>query len=636
MRKVRAGAWVVLLALAGAQAWSARFYATPDGVSYMDISDAVLSGQWRELLNAYWSPLYPALIGMLRAVLRPSAYWEFGVAHLLNFLLFVASLVGFEYFVASLRELGRTQWNKPGLDTTWGAIGAYAIFGVFTLMMTPLILPTPDLLVSAASFFVFGALLRLRYDMGVGRAGVVLGIALAAGSLAKSFVIPWAGVCIVTAFVALRGRALRPAFLAAGVWLLAVLPWTIGLSAKYGHVTFGDTGRLTYVWYVNRIESPSAKLMPHAAATPATDSVLRGIAITPDAPGTNPVWYDPARWYDDLHPSFSLARQLSVIGILGAEYIASLAPMFLVIAFWLIAAGREGVAEWWRRTWPVVVPSLAALFAYSLVLVTTRYVAPFYMTLLLVVMCGATWPERIPPTRMLLAVGIPLILMVATPNPGKPTAFVNAAVSSVAFVWLVRRRSTAVQIAAGVIGSILVRTLQAGGDMRWVGVTSVLMILAYWLIGRHADQREEQALTSRIVRRTLVAACSVIVFSVAALKYADSLSQERPDPAEPNDNWFAAGRASTAGIGPGSRIALVGSPFEAYWVRVARAKLVAVVPPPSMRGFVELPADRRQRLYDEFARAGADFIVVQLANLPEGADRSWMPIQFIGWVKKVR
>jgi hypothetical protein len=35
MRQVRAGAWVVLLALAGAQAWASRFYPTPDGVAYM-------------------------------------------------------------------------------------------------------------------------------------------------------------------------------------------------------------------------------------------------------------------------------------------------------------------------------------------------------------------------------------------------------------------------------------------------------------------------------------------------------------------------------------------------------------------------------------------------------------------------
>jgi len=55
-----------------------------------------------------------------------------------------------------------------------------------------------------------------------------------------------------------------------------------------------------------------------------------------------------------------------------------------------------------------------------------------------------------------------------------------------------------------------------------------------------------------------------------------------------------------------------------------------------MEEFVRLPVERRQRLYDELARAGADYIVVQLANPPEGTDRSWMPIEHIGWVKKVR
>lgn len=636
MKKVRAGAWVVLLALAGAQAWSARFYATPDGVSYMDLSDAVLSGHWRELLNAYWSPLYPALIGLLRAVFHPSAYWEFGVAHLLNFLLFAASLLGFEYFIGALRELGRTQWNKPGLDTPAGTIGAYAIFAVFTLMMTPLVLPTPDLLVSAASFFVFGALLRLRYDRSTSRAGLALGLALAAGSLAKSFVIPWAGVCILTACLALRGRAMRPAIVATGLWLLAVVPWTIGLTAKYGHLTFGDTGRLTYVWYVNRVESPSSKAMPRAAGTPATDSILQGTAVTPNAPGTNPVWYDPARWYGDLHPQFLLSRQLSVIGILGAEYIASLAPTFLVIAFWLIAAGRVSAGEWWRRTWPVVVPALAALLAYSVVLVTTRYVAPFYMALLLAVMCGATWPDRIPPTRMLLALGVPLILMVATPSPGTAMALVNAAVGAVAFAWLARRFGAGVKIAAGIAGAFVVRSMQPFADLRWVSSMSVALILAYWFIARAAEQRDEQPQTSILMRRGLVSVCAVIVLSVAILKYVDSLSQERPAGVGLNDNAFAAGRAATAGIGAGSKIALVGTPFEAYWVRVARAKIVAVVPPPRMGDFVTMPVERRQRLYDEFARAGADYIVVQLANPPEGSDRSWMPIQYIGWVKKVR
>ena len=49
---------------------------------------------------------------------------------------------------------------------------------------------------------------------------------------------------------------------------------------------------------------------------------------------------------------------------------------------------------------------------------------------------------------------------------------------------------------------------------------------------------------------------------IIILKYVNSLSPERPAGSGANDNAFAAERAATAGIGVGSRIALVGTPFE--------------------------------------------------------------------------
>src|SRR6476661_8733588 len=129
MKSTRAGAWIILLLLAGFQAWSARFYASPDGVSYLDLSDAVVTGNFRELFNAYWSPLYPVLISVLRVIVRPTPYWEFGVVHLLNWLLFVLSLAGFEYFLAGIRINGGREATV--LQSRWGLIGAYALFGAF-------------------------------------------------------------------------------------------------------------------------------------------------------------------------------------------------------------------------------------------------------------------------------------------------------------------------------------------------------------------------------------------------------------------------------------------------------------------------------------------------------------------------
>src|SRR5205085_3133246 len=63
-RPTRIVAWAVLLALAAFQAYAHRYVIGPDGVSYLDLSDAVVTGHWSRLLNLYWSPLYPVLIGI--------------------------------------------------------------------------------------------------------------------------------------------------------------------------------------------------------------------------------------------------------------------------------------------------------------------------------------------------------------------------------------------------------------------------------------------------------------------------------------------------------------------------------------------------------------------------------------------
>jgi len=90
-RRTRIVAWIVILAIAAYQAYAQRFVIGPDGISYLDLSDAVTTGEWSRLLNLYWSPLYPFLVGILRLVF-PSAYWEIAVAHLLNFGLFAGSI----------------------------------------------------------------------------------------------------------------------------------------------------------------------------------------------------------------------------------------------------------------------------------------------------------------------------------------------------------------------------------------------------------------------------------------------------------------------------------------------------------------------------------------------------------------
>jgi hypothetical protein len=55
--------WSIVVLAGAVQAITTRFYVNPDGVSYINLSDAYFRGDWSAGVNSYWSPLYPFLIG---------------------------------------------------------------------------------------------------------------------------------------------------------------------------------------------------------------------------------------------------------------------------------------------------------------------------------------------------------------------------------------------------------------------------------------------------------------------------------------------------------------------------------------------------------------------------------------------
>jgi hypothetical protein len=106
MRRIRVVAWVVILSIAVFQAYAQRYAVSPDGISYLDLSDAVVTRDWRRLVNLYWSPLYPALIGVARAVFGASAAREVPLVHAVNLVSFIAMFVAFEYMLGHTRSGG--------------------------------------------------------------------------------------------------------------------------------------------------------------------------------------------------------------------------------------------------------------------------------------------------------------------------------------------------------------------------------------------------------------------------------------------------------------------------------------------------------------------------------------------------
>jgi hypothetical protein len=633
--KARRFTWGVLLFLGALQAWASRFSATPDGMSYVDLSDGVVSGHLGRLVNGYWSPAYPVLIGLTRLILRPSAYWEYATVHLVNWLLFAASLVAFEYFLRSLEPV-LAGLGRHSLQTTSGKLVAYATFGVLSLVMTPLTLPTPDLLVTAWTFLTFGALLRLQENSADRTAAIMLGISLGFGALTKSFYFPWSVVAFVCAGISLRRRGARALLFSIAIWLVIVTPWCVALSRHEGRLTFGDTGRLTYIWNVNLVESPTLKIMPHASTLPSLEPVLAGVAVLRNADGSNPVWFDPVRWYADLHPRWDPAAQLHLFSGLITYFFSTLAPVLLLVWCFFALARRDERRQWGRKTWIVFIPALAAVGAYSLVLMTARYVAPFMVVLTVVTCFGLRWPSRIPPARMAIGIGVPLLILMARADTGLTFTWMNCVVAGVLIAWAFRRRGNAAMLIAGVLGGLAVRVLQPTGLETIPILTGALIVAVYFIAARRSFLSHEPRAFSRAMRSGLVGGNIVFVLILCGMKYYGSIQPAPSYEGEPNVLALQARAMGQAGLEPGDKVAVIGSPFEAYWVRTARMQIVGVVPPWQVGGFMKLDRGPREAVERAFADAGAKAIVAQAAQPPVSGDTAWHPYDYIGWVKRLR
>ena len=552
----------LLGALAAWQAWVFRHEISPDGVAYLDLSDAIVNGRPGELVNAYWSPMYPTLIGFLRLALSwtPLAEprWEFALLHLANLVGFALAIFAFRWFLRAIDSAG-TRWGQQPLRSPLARPAAWALFAIATLDMISVKGTVPDLLLAATIFGALACALALHQDPSDRRSALLLGVMLGLGALTKSFLFPLGAVVLVTVGIATWRRDRRSAAIATASFGALVLPWVVALSISLGRFSTGETGALNYAWYVNNIQPHNTGVMPRLAA-PDEPMPLEGLAVFGNARGTNPLWYDPARWHRDVRPRPSLEQQMPKL-TLSARYYAYVFAPFIVMFVAVVAAIRlSDIRVAMARSWVVLVPCLAAFAAYSLVYTTSRYVAAF-----LVAGC------------VIIAAALPAAATVSLRR------FFAGAVVALAACALVAPFRGRILLAAG---ALLAATI-------WVVI---------------ARSRGDSSPTlGRIVR---VFAIAVIV--VAAVPgVLMGLAALRARPADPHPEWTTAQRLMAQGIPAGSRVAFMGNPENSGWARLARYQIVAVIPTARVEEFKRLPDAERARIVSAFQRAGA----VQLLEL---------------------
>lgn len=623
----------MIVALAAFQAYAQRYAVSPDGMSYLDLSDAVVSGRWGGLVNLYWSPLYPFLIGVARLLSGAGAAGEVAAVHAVNVACFVALFAAFEYFLIQVLEISARR--RGGLLAgPWGVGCAYALFGAVALSLNPLELTTPDLLSNAAILVALGALLRIHDRAAPARRdAVVLGAALGLGLLAKSFLVPWAIVCFAALALDRRGRGFRPLFVAVGVWALFVVPWTAVLSARAGRLTFGDAGRLTYAWYVNEQDQPSLRVVPAGARTADTDALLPGIGLTGDAPGTDPMWFDPARWNAPIRAHFAPAAQLATLETMTATLVGSISVLiFILLAIAIAPPGTRRAA--WRDGWIVLLPSLAGIAAYTAVILTARYIMSFVLASVLIVLATIPAARRIRPTLLLVGLVASIAPLAVAPVAAFGFSFVTGVACAMIVGTLVplhRRILWMVCVPLALILSILILSPNVPALMRLGGA---VFVIGLWALSTRAIRRGRPVRFAVGMQTALALSVGVILVGRLALRLARDIDAAgHAGPVSPE--WRIAEELRAHGITPGTRIALVGPHAESYWARTARLKIVADVPDPLTDIWWELPTARRDSVLALFARGGAQVAIVTRPPKLGSMSAEWTQMRYGGWMRRL-
>ncbi len=368
-------------------------------------------------------------------------YWELLVVKLVNFLIYLLSLVSFEFF---LSELICYYHNKIRQDSgieilrvpewIWRVLG-YTLFIWSSIKWLVVYRDTPDILVSALVYFAAGLVLRLYTNSQSWLNFISLGIVLGIGYLSKSIMLPLAIVFLVTSLFSGSNprRTLLRVLAAMLVFTIISAPFITALSLQKGRLTFGDAGKLNYAWYVSpKVSDTHWQGLPPGSGTPKhpTRKIYNNPTTfefaTPVA-GTFPPWYDPSYWNEGLKPTFNPILQVKCLvkNLLFCcqLFLGSLTFSYLIL---VCVSGRfSQLLKDLMGNWMLLLPALVGLGGFVVLtnivgeikpsfFIQTRYIAPFVVLLFTGIFTSVRLPDSQESKRWIVGLTIATLFITSS------------------------------------------------------------------------------------------------------------------------------------------------------------------------------------------------------------------------------
>lgn len=419
--------WLVFgLLWAAFYGFADRYTMNPDGMSYVDIAFNAVHNGPAQILNSYWSPGYPAVIAAFLVVFRPSLEATYPLVHFANFCIFGLVMLSFALFLKQWIAMWGAQGDRRGADA-WLVPFGFSVFLWHSIELIGVAAVAPDLCVAGIVFLAAGVLCRVSISPGHLGNYVALGAILGVGYYFKAAMFPIGLLGLAVFWILPPTDFVRRQYiaLAALTFLIVTAPLAGALSYRSGKPTIGETGRLNYIWYVNRFHRHTGWVDTGEHGTP--QHAPRKLMDKPEilefagpVSGTFPLWYDPGYWYAgvkarfDWQQQFAMLRDNAQIYWELLRYMNGLLAGALLLGVLVLRDRRFTKPErrWaWQLAWPLSVISL-----YWLVHTEPRFVAPFFVLFWMAlygVLMGrvAATPRKVILVTVIATMAIPSLLM---------------------------------------------------------------------------------------------------------------------------------------------------------------------------------------------------------------------------------
>jgi len=409
----------VLLLIAVAQVIVYRQWINADSISYMDMGDGIPAGDFGRVINPYWSPLYPALLGLANAIFRPGPEWEFPAAHLVNLFCFLFAAAAFEYLLRSIWTILASRSETSEILPRWAFLTiGYSFFLYASLGMVALLRTTPDMLMSGCLYLAAAFLVRITGGYAGTKDFAFLGIALALGYMTKAIMFPLGLFVLAMTFLlaggTMRLRIKRTVAAALGFAILAV-PLVAAVSRSAHRPTFSEAGTLNYMFFVDRLDwyYQNRTAVSGQAIHPVAKIAQEPLAYSFPSPhnATYSLWFTPYYWSEGLRPTIQIRTQARILfeGLRGyARTLLQLTGATLAILLIFAFAGPRNALAHLRPLLPVIVMSVALMAAYLLATpkIEDRYIGAPISIIGFTLLCSLLLGARLSRTALTLTVAV--------------------------------------------------------------------------------------------------------------------------------------------------------------------------------------------------------------------------------------